>query len=77
MSLFIRQDENRSELQNRIATELQERARNKAREDELPDGVEDSQFIKGTTQTTKLGWVWVVAGLIVVGLVVAIIIRSL
>jgi hypothetical protein len=77
MALFIRQDENRSELQNRIATELQEKARNKAREDEMPDGINDSAFIKGTQQTTKRAWIWLVFGLAVVGAIIFLIVSSL
>jgi hypothetical protein len=60
MALFIRQDDQRSEIQTRIAKELQEKARNKAREDELPDGVNDSAFIKGTKQTARSAWIWIV-----------------
>jgi hypothetical protein len=60
MSLFIRQDENRSELQTRIAAELQEKARKKAKEAELPDGVKDSAYIKGTKQTASTAWIWIV-----------------
>ena len=62
MALFVRQDENRSELQQRLATELQDRARKKAEEAELPDGVTDSQFIKHTKQSTGLLGVWLVVG---------------
>ena len=60
MALFVRQDENRSELQKRLATELQDRAKKKAEEAELPDGVTDSQFIKGTKETTSLLGLWLV-----------------
>lgn len=65
MALFVRQDENRSELQQRLATELQDRARKKAKEAELPDGVNDSQFIKGTKQSTNDVGVWIIVGIIV------------
>lgn len=58
MALFVRQDENRSQLQQRLATEIQDRARAKAKQVDQPDGVEDSQYIKGTKQTTSLAWVW-------------------
>jgi len=71
MALFIRQDDNRSQLQQRLATELQEKARKRAEEAELPDHVEDSQFIKGTTGTARYAWIWIVA---VVALIVAAII---
>ncbi len=63
MALFIRQDENRSELQKKLARELQEGAieRDKKREKELmdsPDGIEDSRYVEGFKKTTSLGWVW-------------------
>lgn len=59
MSLFIQQDDKRSELQSRLASELQERAKQKILPTDSPDGVEDSQYIKGTKKTTSLAWVWV------------------
>lgn len=59
MALFIKQDEKRTELQNKLAAELQEKARAKAKQQDLPDGVDDSQYIKGTKKTTSLAWVWI------------------
>ncbi|MFZ3009819.1 MAG: hypothetical protein WA030_02245 [Candidatus Microsaccharimonas sp.] len=77
MALFVRQDENRTELQTRIAAELQEKARKKAEEAELPDGVTDSEYIKNTKQTSKLAWVWLVVFVIVAGLIIWLIVSSL
>lgn len=57
MALFVKQNETQTEYQKKIAAELQERARKKA-EGDLPDGVDDSQFIKGTKKTTGLAGVW-------------------
>lgn len=74
MALFLKQDGNRSPLQERLAAELQEKARQKAAEHDLPDGVDDSQYIKGTKETTKLAWVWLIIGVAVVGLIIALII---
>jgi len=76
MALFVRQDENRSELQQRLATELQDRARKKAEEADLPDGVTDSQYIKGTKQTTGLFGVWLVVAAVAIGIVIFLIITS-
>lgn len=59
MALFIRQSEDRSKLQERLAAELQEKARAKA-EQKAPDGVTDSNYLKDTKETTSLAWVWVV-----------------
>lgn len=58
MALFIRQNENRSKLQERLAAELQEKAKARAAESNNPDGVEDSQYLKNTKSTTSLAWVW-------------------
>lgn len=71
MALFIRQDDERSKLQERIATELREKAKAKGQADPaLPDGVEDTNYLKGTKQTTSLAWVWVVIVAIVIVLFV-------
>ncbi|RWZ78875.1 MAG: hypothetical protein EOT05_03970 [Candidatus Microsaccharimonas sossegonensis] len=76
MALFVRQDEKRSELQQRLATELQERARKKAEETKLPDGVNDSQYIKGTKASNKLLGVWVVIGILIVAVAIFLIIKT-
>ena len=59
MSLFVKQTETRSALQDKLAKELQDRAKEKAKVAELPDGVTDSAYLKGTKQTTSLAWVWI------------------
>ena len=57
----MNQEDNRTELQKRIATQLADKdKKRKARQDELPDGVDDSAYIEGTKQTTSLAWVWIV-----------------
>ena len=63
MSLYLKQSETRSQLQERLAKELQERAKRQAVDTELPDGVTDSAYLQGTKQTTSLAWVWVVIAL--------------
>lgn len=60
MGLFIKQDDNRTELQNRLVTELQEKARQRAKDNDLVDGVDDSQYVKGTKNTTSLAWLWLI-----------------
>jgi len=42
MALYVKQSDTRSQLQEKLAAELQEKARAKAKEAELPDGVDDS-----------------------------------
>lgn len=65
MALFVRQDQERSELQQRLATELRERAKKRAETDTpLPDGVDDSNYLKDTKTTTSLAGVWI--GIVVV-----------
>ena len=60
MALFIRQNEDRSKLQERLAAELNEKAKKRAEQDTmLPDGVNDSQYLKDTKSTTSLAWVWI------------------
>jgi hypothetical protein len=67
MALFIRQNEERSELQRRIAAELQEKARSRAESENKLENIEDSQYMQGTKRTTSLAWLW----LVVVGLAIA------
>jgi uncharacterized protein HemX len=76
MALYVRQTENKTEMQKRLADELQERARIKAEAADLPDGVDDSQFIKGTKQTTSLLGVWLILAVAAIGLVVFLIIKT-
>jgi len=76
MALFVRQDENRTELQQRLATELQERAKLKAKQADQPDGVEDSQFIKGTKQSTGLAWLWALVAVLAVGTILFLMIKA-
>lgn len=76
MALFVRQDDNRSELQQRLATELQARAKKKAEEAELPDGVNDSQFIKDTKQGSSLLGVWIAIGIAVFALAIFLIFNT-
>ena len=76
MALFMKQDENRSELQKRLATELQDRAKKKLEEADLPDGVDDSRFVQGTKVTTTLLWVWMVVAALVIGSVIFLIVIS-
>jgi len=70
MALFVKQDEQRSQLQERVAAELQERAKKRAELADRPDGVSDSQYMKGTKKTTSLAWVWIVLTIAVIVLVV-------
>jgi len=59
MALFIRQNEDRSKLQERLSAELQERANQRAKvEKDTTDKLEDSSFFNDTQSSSKMLWVW-------------------
>mgnify|MGYP000867967334 CR=1 FL=1 len=66
MALFIRQDDNRSKLQERLVAELQERAKKNAGTGDIVDGVQDSRMLEDTKTTTSLAWIWVLVVLFIV-----------
>jgi hypothetical protein len=60
MGIIVNQQDNRTELQKKIAAELSEKAKKKHDyTGERPDGVDDSAYIEGTKKTTSLAWVWI------------------
>ncbi len=75
MALFIRQNEDRSKLQERLAAELQEKAKTKALAENKTDDVEDSAYLKDTKPTTGLAWAWVVILLVIVAIVLVMVIQ--
>jgi len=77
MALFIKQDEERTELQKKLATELQDRIKEKAKYVERPDGVDDSEYIKGTKVTTSLAWAWLLIVAATVGVVIWLVVISM
>lgn len=77
MALFISQDDERSELQKQIATELQRKARDNSLKVDRPDGVDDSQYVKGTKKTTSLAWIWVIIFVIFIGIIIWLTVLSL
>lgn len=77
MGLHMKQNENRSELQQRLDAELRRKAAERAkRESEHPDGVEDSKYIEGTKQTTSLAWAWILILIAAIGLFAFFVYRS-
>ena len=59
MALFIRQNEDRSKLQERLSAELQERSSQRAKvEKDTSDKLEDSSFFNDTQSSSKMLWVW-------------------
>lgn len=71
MGLYLQQNNERSELQQRIAAELAEKAKKKANPDaDKPDGVTDSAYLERTKTTTSLAWVWALIVIAFVGILV-------
>jgi hypothetical protein len=72
MALFVNQNSNRTKLQEQLAAELQEKAKQKAKLEnvERPDGVTDSNYLKDTKTTTSLAWIWIVIVVVVVGIMI-------
>jgi Flp pilus assembly protein TadB len=71
MALFMNQQNDRSELQKRIAAELAEKAKKKSLEPgaDRPDGVSDSAYLEQTKTTTSLAWVWVLIIIAAIGVI--------
>lgn len=76
MALYMKQNDQRSELQDRIAAELQEKAKRNAQLQDRPDGVDDAAYMKNTKQTTSLAWVWLLIGIAIVGLIIWLLIST-
>jgi len=77
MALFLNQDDNRTELQKRIAAELSEKAKKKAANTGKPmDGVEDSAYLEGTKRTTSLAWAWILIVIIAVVILILFAIKA-
>lgn len=71
MGLYVKRDEERTDLQKQIQADLRAKQKQTANqfddiEKKTVDGVDDSGFIQGTEQSTSMLGVWV--GLIVIGL---------
>ena len=71
LGLFVNQQDQRSELQERIAAELREKAKaSSLQEKATMDGVDDIRYLEGTKQTTTLAWAWILiaimAGVVIV-----------
>lgn len=73
MAIILKQTDNRSKYQEKLAKELQEKAKNKALESELPDGVKDSAYIKGTQKTDVSSVKNILAGILAAVIVAALI----
>lgn len=79
MGLYVRKDDQRSKLQERIAAELRAKARASADEDKKPpviDGVEDSSYMQNSKNSSSLLGVWLVLLAVGIGVVILLIVRS-
>lgn len=75
--MFIQRNEKRSELQQRIAAELHEKARARQEADpERPDGVDDSSYLQSTKKTTSLAGIWVAIVVVALAILVFFIVRT-
>ena len=72
MGLFVNQNDQRSELQERIAAELREKAKASGLQEKASlDGVEDVRYLENTKQMTTLAPAWIVIAImaaVVVGM---------
>lgn len=79
MGLFVRQDEQRSKLQEKIAADLRAKAAERAKADiEGPkyDGAEDAGIVQDTHTSSPLLGVWLGIGVAAVAAVIYLIVRS-
>ncbi|NCO10594.1 hypothetical protein GW746_01965 [Candidatus Saccharibacteria bacterium] len=76
MGMYLKQQNSRSELQEKLAKELQERARQKAAEADSPDGVDDSRYIERTQQTSRFAWVWILFFVVATGAIVWLVVST-
>lgn len=75
MGLFLNQQDKRSELQERIAADLREKAmRTSKTEDSDWDVAKDAAYLEDTKETTSLGWAWIVIIILALGVIISFII---
>ena len=78
MGLLINKQEQRSELQERIAAELREKsARTNLPENTDLDNVEDLAYMRGTKQTTSNGWLWIILIIVAGGIFISFLAQGL
>lgn len=70
MALFVNQNDQRTELQKKIAAELQAKVIDRSRLADRPDGVDDSRYIEGMKKTTSLAWAWAIIIIAILGIIV-------
>jgi hypothetical protein len=76
MAIFVKQDDERTKLQQRLTAELQEKARKNGEFDSSPDGVHDSAYLDGTKPTTSLAFIWIIIAIVGVAVLVWLVVAS-
>lgn len=68
----------RSELQERLAAELNDKAKKKAQQESVdrPDGITDSNFVENTDKSSKLLGFWLVVFAVLIVLVIVLAVYS-
>lgn len=63
MGRYIKQQETRSELQQRLAADLRAKAAERRnQEGDNPNQITESSYYEGSKQTSSLAWVWILVG---------------
>jgi hypothetical protein len=73
MGIIVRQDEENSHLRERIGAELRDKSQRTA-EIENADLVDDSNYVQGLTKTGRFSWIWAVAVLVALAILIAVLI---
>ena len=76
MALFVQRNEERTALQERLETELQEKVRQRALVDDGSNDPEQSAYLKGTKQTTSLAWVWMIVVVLGIAALVVLMLKA-
>lgn len=84
MGRYLQQTEGRSALQQKIAADLRAKAAARAKDEggqgdtfvDAPDGIDDSQYIKGTKKTTSLAGLWLIVFFMAVAVFIFFIIQA-
>jgi hypothetical protein len=76
MGMYLKQQNSRTELQEKLAKELQERAKQKSLDVDSPDGVDDSRYIERTQMTSRYAWIWLVPVFGAIGAIVWLVVSS-
>ncbi len=71
MALFLGQQDDRSELQEKIAADLRRKMQqNSLDEGKVIDGVDDMRYMEGTRGTSSQGWAWLIIAFLAIVVVI-------